>query len=108
MTIAAQAAERLLSMHFAYNTLEADGDFVTPTNIKAVKYLLKRDENPMCKAGYMLAVQEKIAELEALQGEINLQEWIGSYLMILPPDPFEALTYDQILVKVFRGELTMH
>ena len=103
-----KASERLLSMHFAYRTLVADGDFVTPTNVKAVEYLLKRNENPMCEAGYILAVQAKIAELAALQGEIDLQAWISSYLMILPLDPFEALTYDRILVKVFRGELTTH
>lgn len=100
--------ERLVSMRYAYNTLVVDGGLNRCIKEAAVRYVIEHHENPLYESRYIVAVENKMAELKLIQVRGQEQEeykdWLYSYLMILPADPFMALIYDLVISRAFSGE----
>ncbi len=96
--------ERLLNMRYAYNKLVAYGGLECQVMETAVKYMIEHYDNPVCDMHYVLAVRNKLTELKTVQSQEEYANWFNSYVMVLPTDPFMALSYDIVVVHLFTDD----
>lgn len=93
-------------MFAAFVTLNSDGDNSTPISLKARRYL---DQQKTLQSKVSTTEILRITSLrKPIAGILDYQKWLDRYLNVLPQNPFEALMYDTILVKVFYVQYHEH
>jgi hypothetical protein len=106
-----QVSNKIRDMYFEFTSLNNDGDKEdTEFRAKVVKRLLNRNPNTMCDAKYLCAVSTMIEEYNnnSASNNFDFRDWLNRYVMSLPDDPLEALSYDRLLHRLFSNELRPH
>lgn len=99
------AIQRTIKMKSATDKLNSDGDTSTHRWDKALRYVNERNakENKppyQVDATQLLAVVEKMEEMNDALSEAHLKEMTIEYLMLLPADPYEAIYFDRQAVEL--------